>query len=100
MLRETTIVDVVLTFADHVMRATTIERLLELEQEATDVSYREKRLLYQKFEELESGHFINPIAHANSQFWMGGNAFICICPHCEQAIHSSDLTTQSIDENT
>lgn len=98
VLRETITLEMTLTFADRVMRAMTVDELKNLEQEVGSQTYKDKRLLYQKFEELESGQFINPVAHAQAQFWMGGDAFICICPHCEQPIHRADLSGTQEDE--
>lgn len=80
-----------LSIEELIKRCTDIEKLKEIENERLEeLSYTQKRLLYQKFEQLESDSFINPLAHAQSQFWLD-DAFICTCPHCSEKITTKDL---------
>lgn len=90
-LRETANLDDKLSIEDQIKRLTALEKAQDFEKiNLPDLSYNQKRLLYSKLQELESGSIINPIAHSNDQFWLD-DAFILACPFCLEKITKKNL---------
>lgn len=90
-LRETANLDDKLSPEDKIKRLTSLDLAIEFEKLYLDeLNYKQKRLLYMKMEELESGTAINPIFHAESQFYLD-DAFILICPHCNEKVTKDHL---------
>jgi Holliday junction resolvase len=90
-LRETANLNDELSLEDQIKRLMNIDKALEFEKlHLNEFNYTQKRLLYSKLEELESGSFINPIAHSNDQFWLN-DSFVVVCPHCSEKITKKDL---------
>lgn len=93
-LRETANLDDKLSIEDQIKRLVTLEKAQEFEKlNLPDLNYNQKRLLYSKLQELESGTLVNPIAHSNDQFWLD-DAFVLACPHCSEKITKKDLLPQ------
>jgi Holliday junction resolvase len=91
-LRETANLDDKLSIEDQIKRLTVLEKAQDFEKiNLPDLSYNQKRLLYSKLQELESGSVINPIAHSNDQFWLGDEAFVIACPFCKEKITKKNL---------
>jgi Holliday junction resolvase len=92
LLRETATLNDSLSLEDRIRRLSNLEKATEFESHhVAEMNYNQKRLLYSKLEELESGSFINPLARADEQFWLGDEAFIVACPHCKEKITKKDL---------
>ena len=90
-LRETANLDDKLSIEDQIKRLTALEKAQDFEKiNLPDLSYNQKRLLYSKLHELESGSIINPIAHSNDQFWLD-DAFVLACPFCLEKITKKNL---------
>lgn len=93
VLRETANLNDELSVEDKIVRLSSLEKAIEFEKlNLDDLSYSQKKLLYTKLEQIESGEVVNPIAHANEQFWMKDDAFIVACPDCGKKITKKDLT--------
>jgi hypothetical protein len=92
-LRETATLEDNLSHEEKIQRLSTYEKAQEYEKlYLQDLNYRQKYLLYSKLEQLESGEMINPLAHANEQFWLkDGEAYVVTCPHCDTNIYKKDL---------
>lgn len=91
-LRETANLYDDLSIEDQIKRLIILEKAVEFEELNIDtLSYNQKRLLYSKLAELESGSALDPISHSNDQFWLD-DAFILACPHCEEKITKKDLS--------
>jgi len=90
-LRETINLEDEITIEDKIKRCTSIDQIKNLEKEELEnLSYGQKKLLYQKFETLENGLQINPFARATDQFWLD-DAFLLVCPHCNEKITKKHL---------
>lgn len=94
-LRETANLDDKLSIEDQIKRLTVLEKAQEFEKlNLTELNYNQKRLLYSKLHELESGSLVNPISHSNDQFWLD-DAFVLSCPRCKEKITKKDLSKTS-----
>lgn len=94
MLRETAKIELSLSIEEQIKRLTTLENALTFEKNnLTTLNYKQKSLLYSKIHQLESDGFVNPIVHAESQFWLD-DAFILVCPHCSEKITKKDLESK------
>ena len=90
-LRETADISDDLTPEEEIKRIGSLEKAEAFEKaNLSTLTYKQKRLLYSKFEQLESGTLINPLAHADQQFWLD-DSFILACPHCKVNITKKDL---------
>lgn len=91
-LRETANLVDEISIEDKIRRLQTIETALEFEKlYLEELDYKEKKLLYAKLDHLENDVMMNPVATAESQFWMS-DAWVLNCPHCEKSIRKDDLT--------
>ena len=90
-LRETVILDDDLSFEDRIKRLTSLEKALVFEVNYWDhLSTPQRKLLYTKLTELESGQIINPLHLSEAQFWLE-DSFVLVCPHCKEKITKKDL---------
>lgn len=91
VLRETAKIEQTLSVEEQIKRFTNLESALNFESEnISTLNYKQKSLLYSKIHQLDSDGFINPVIHAESQFWLD-DAFILVCPHCSKKVTKKDL---------
>jgi len=91
-LRETANLHDDLSTEDQIVRLSSLDKAIEFEKLNLDsLTYSQKKLLYTKLEQIESGEVIHPIAHANEQFWLKDDAFVLVCPKCNEKITKADL---------
>ena len=91
-LRETANLHDDLSIEDKIVRLSSLDKAIEFEKLNLDsLTYSQKKLLYTKLEQIESGEIIHPIAHANEQFWLKDDAFVLVCPKCNEKITKADL---------
>lgn len=90
-LRETANIQDDLTLEEQIKRLSTLDSARNFEKiHLSDLDYKQKSLLYAKLDQLENGSHVNPIYHAQEQFWLD-DAFIIVCPFCAKKITKKDL---------
>lgn len=94
-LRETTTLEDKLSLEDQIRRLVSLEGARSFEKSNLEsLNYNQKRLLYSKLHELESGSLINPVARSNDQFWLGEDSFILACPFCKEKVYKKNLSQE------